>query len=406
MSLYLLARDGRTDALQDRLAEAESASVRRRAAELLGEVADPDQPEVVDALIRRVTTDGAGEVRGAAIDALDELGQDASERLLAELTGADRGDDAADWAAARRFGNALSADRPELRIAAANALGRIGDENVIPQLLDALDDPDPRVRIRLCTACGRIGHPAAIEPLERRLDADQHPLVRRAAADGLGTIGTDRALTALLDLLDDESDSLRRVAAAAMGNASSTEPVAPLTAALGDPHGPVRRAAVFSLIELLSNVPTERSDAVRQTLVDELRAADDATVVAPLTEILDESVQARQRRNAAWLLGRVADDPPPAAIDALVATLRGDDGLAANFAQTSLAELGGLRVESALLEVLNDGDADARARAAFVLGQVGGDRARDRLERVTDDEEEKQVRQRAFAALSKLGGVR
>lgn len=406
MSLYLLARDGETDRLKDRLATAESPAVRKRAAELLGEVADPDQSEVVDALVRRATSDESGEVRGAAIDGLDQLGQDAIERLIAELTGADRGDDAADWAAARRFVRALSADRPELRMAAANALGRIGEESVVPKLLDALADDDPRVRVRVCAACGRIGHPSAIEALEDRLYGDQHPLVRRAAADALGTIGTDRALAALLDLLEEESDSLRWVAAAALGNASSTKPVASLTATLGDPHGAVRQAAVFSLIELLSNVPTERSDAVRQTLVDELRAADDATVVAPLTEILDESVQARQRRNAAWLLGRVADDPPPAAIDALVTTLRGDDQLAANFAQTSLAEIGGLRVESALLSVLDDGDADARARAAFVLGRVGGDRSRDRLDRLTDEDDDKQVRQRAFAALSKLGGMR
>lgn len=191
-----------------------------------------------------------------------------------------------------------------------------------------------------------------------------------------------------------------------MGNASSTRPVSALTTALGDPHGPVRRAAVYSLIELLSNVPTGRSDEVRQTLVDELRSADDETVVAPLTEILDESVQARQRRNAAWLLGRVADDPPAAAVDALVDTLRADDKLAANFAQTSLAELGGYGVESSLLAVLDDGDAEARARAAFVLGQVGGDRSRERLDRLTEEDDDKQVRQRAFGALSKLGGVR
>jgi HEAT repeat protein len=406
MSLYLLARDGETDRLLDRLSQAESPAVRRRAAELLGEVATPDQPEVVDALIRRVTTDDEGAVRGAAIDALDQLGQDAIERLLAELTGADRGEDAADWAAAQRFVKALSASRPELRMAAANALGRIGEESVVPKLLEALDDEDPRVRIRLCTACGRIGHPVAIDPLEDRLDHDPHPMVRRAAADALGAIGTDEALAALLDLLEDESDSLRRVAATALGNASSTRPVAPLTATLGDPHGAVRQAAVFSLIELLSNVPTERSDAVRQTLVDELRAADDETVVTPLTEILDESVQARQRRNAAWLLGRVADDPPSAAIDALVDTLRSDDQLAANFAQTSLAEIGGLRVESSVLPVLDDGAAEARARAAFVLGQVGGDRSRDRLDRLTDEDDDKMVRQRAFAALSKLGGMR
>lgn len=450
VSLFSLARGGDVAALRDRLATSDSPAVRRRAAELLSDVVDredvaelevadgaaggdgadatadddgsggdstdPDGEtdavagtevsQTVEALVAAATGDDDPRVRGAAIDTLNGLGEGPRKRLLAALTATDPGA-TADWVAAKRYVRALSADRPELRMTAANALGDVGDGSVVPALVDALDDSDLRVRARAAHALGQIGDPRAVDPLAARLEADDE-MLRRAAADALGSLATDRALAALLDLLEDDTESLRRLAASALGNASSAEPVAALTAALDDESGPVRRAAVFSIIELLSNVPTERSHRVRERVVDELSAADDETVVAPLVEILDESVQARQRRNAAWFLGRVTgEDPPRPAVDALVETLEAADDQTAQFAATSLAEMAGRAVESALLDLLDsDASEAARAQAAYVLGQVGDDRARERLDRLTEEADSKEVRRRAFAALSKLGGHR
>lgn len=406
MSLFTLARDDDAEALCGRLADSDSPAVRRRAAELLADVVGPDDDRSVSALIDAAAGDADPRVRGSAVDALNRLGEGPVERLLAELTGASP-ENAADWVTARRYVAALSADRPELRMAAANALGRLGDDAATPKLVAALDDSDSRVQARAAHALGRLDDPRAVGSLEERLTAGDE-LLRRAAADALGSLATDRALRALLTLLDDGDESLRRLAASALGNASSTEPVKPLVAALTDDSGPVRRAAVFSIIELLSNVPTGRSHEVREAVVSELSAADDETVVAPLVEIVEESVQPRQRRNAVWFLGRVTgEDPPQPAVDALVATLDADDEQAAQFAATSLSEMEGPAVESTLLDLLDgDGAADARAKAAYVLGQVGGERARERLDRLTDAADSKAVRRRAFAALSKLGGHR
>lgn len=404
MSLYMRAREGDADAIRAALTTSDSPAVRRRAAELLGEVADLDDQQTVDKLVRAAREDDDEGVRAAAIDALDAIGQPAVEQLVAAT--ADVSLDGPDRAVAKTFARTLSAKLPELRIASANVLGRVGDEKVVPALVARLDDPDRRVRLRVCHACGRLGDPRTVPKLTARL-GDCDPSVKQAAADALGQIATDRALEALLGLLGDDSASIRRVAASALGNASDARPVAHLAEALGDESGPVRQAAVFSIVELLSNAPAEQSHRVREAVVAELSDADDGTVLAPLVEILSDSVQLRQRRNAAWFLGRVCgDDPPRPVVAGLVAALDDDDRMTAQFAATSLAAIGGRDVEDALLDVLDGpASADARAKVAFVLGDVGGDRSRERLERLVDGTEDKAVRKRAFAALSKLGGT-
>lgn len=407
MSLYQLARDNDIEELSDRAKSSESDAVRRRAAEMLGDVGDVDDSQVIDTLADLALNDDDPEVRAMAVDALNELGQEALEQLIVKDADIDPG--STDWTAIRAFGEALSADRPECRMAAAGALGRIGDEDAIRPLVERLSDPDPRVRERVCYALGQVGHPRAVSNLVDRLD-DDHERVRSAAADALGIIATGRALAALLEMLDDENAAIRRVAASALGNAGSAEPVPNLVGALDDPHDAVRQAAVFSIIQLLSTAPTDQSHQVREAIVEELEDVDDQTVVDPLLEVMSEASEASQRRNAVWFLGRVtsATDPPTEVVDELVATLSDDDKMTAQFASTSVTNFDSKYVESSLIDLLEDGDApaSARARAAYALGEVGGERAKEVLDRMTDEDVEPAVRKRAFSALSKLGGIR
>lgn len=411
MSLYQLARDNQTEELSDRAKSSDSAAVRRRAAEMLGDVGDVDDTQVTETLADLALEDDDAEVRAMAVDALSDLGQEALEQLIARDSALDAdiepGD--TDWTAIRAFADALSAERPECRMAAASALGRIGDQDGVAPLRKRLDDEDPRVRERVCYALGRIGHPQAVDALIERLD-DEFERVRSSAADALGSIATGRALAALTEMLDDDNEAIRRVAASALGNAGSAEPVPDLVAALNDDHEAVRYAAVFSIIELLSTAPRDQSHTVREAIVEELEAVDDETVVDPLLEVLEEATEAGQRRNAVWFLGRVTDaeEPPTRVVDALVDTLSDDDRMTAQFASTSVTELGGLYVESSLIDLLEDADepSGARARAAYALGEVGGDRAQETLDRMTDEDVEPEVRKRAFSALSKLGGIR
>jgi HEAT repeat protein len=404
MSLYQLEKDGDVDALLDHLKLSDSASIRERAAELLGDVVE-DEPQAIDGLVGAARTDDAAAVRRAAIDALDAIGADAIERLVAEMAGVDA--DGADWLRAEAFVGTLSADRPELRMAAANALRRLGDPAALPALIEALDDPHPGVRARAARACGAVGDDRAAPALAARLD-DGAGSVRRDAADALATIGTDRALKPLVGAVTDENEQVRYAAVMALGGYGRPAAIEPLVTALDDDSDAIRRAAVYSIVELLATAPAEGSHRLREAVVDRLGAAD-RSVVDPLVELVEASDQPRERRNAVWLVGRVAGEAGrEEAVAALVDALEADDQLTARFAATSLVQLGGDAVEATLLDVLEDADRppEVRSKAAFVLGKVGGERARERLETVLDRSDEEAVRKQAFSALSKLGGRR
>ncbi|MFB6256997.1 MAG: HEAT repeat domain-containing protein [Haloplanus sp.] len=407
MSLYQLGKDGDVDTLLEHLKLSDSASIRERAAEILGDVVD-DEPRAVDALVRTAQDDDDEAVRGAAIDALDAIGDEAIERLVTEMAGvADAGGGAeggADWVRAEAFVETLSADRPELRMAAANALRRLGDSGALPALVEALDDPNPRVRARVARACGAVGDERAADALGARLN-DPIGRVRREAADALAATGS---LSPLLDAVDDENDEVRYAAVMALGGYQGSAAIDPLIGALDDDSDVVRRAAVFSIVELLAAAPTEQSHRIRETVVDRLGSAD-RSVVDPLVELLEESDQPRERRNVAWLLGRVAGDEGHAdAVETLAGALDSNDGTTAQFAATSLVNLDSEAVEDELLDLLEDPSLSdtARSKAVFVLGKAGGKRARERLETLLDRTGDEEVRKQAFAALSKLGGRR
>jgi HEAT repeat protein len=408
MSLYELERTGDVQELIRVIRESDNDRVRARGAELLRNFPDhDDRQDVVSALVR-AAQDENDDVAAKAVDSLDELGGDAIEQLIGNVAGVDLDRDGAEWVKAKAFVEALGADVPELRMAAANGLGQLEQGEAVGKLANCFDDPDPRVRARAARACGKIADPRATDPLEGLL-TDRSGEVRREAADALGSIGNRQALQALLPLYEDDNDRVRQIAVGGFGSFENDRPVDYLVAALSDDSPTVRRTAVYSLVELLSNVPTELSHDIRETVVEKLSQTDDASVVVPLVEILEESTQGAQRRNTAWLLGRVTgEEERRRVIDALVTALGEDDQMLRQFAATSLAEIDGEEVEDPLLAIIKDGDRDpeVRAQAIFTRGKVGGERSREALDAIIDDTDHETIRKRAFSAISKLGGRR
>ena len=434
MSLYQLERERDIEELVETLRRSDDVAIRRRTAEVIGGLfenddideselrlggedtdellggagGDDDGPEtVIDVLLRTVSGDDSEAVRAAAIDALDQHGQESLERVVDELSDEDL-QSAADWVTAKAFARVLDDDQPELRMAAATGLGRVGDPSVTAALVERLSDPDKRVRERSAVACGRIGDPRAVKALRSLLDEDPGIDVRAAAAAALGEIGTEAALEVLLAATDDESESVRRVIADALGKFGSVEPMDALVGYLADGSETVRRTAIFSVVEILLNAPAQQSHDVREAAADQLEAATADEVIPPLSEILTESSGAPQRRNAAWLLGRVAGaEYGSMARGSLIEALGDDDGMTAQFAATSLTALDDPELETELLELVRDAEADteARSKALFVLGKVGGDAAREELGEFVDRTDDESLRESAFSALSKLGGL-
>ena len=85
----------------------------------------------------------------------------------------------------------LHSDEPRLRLAGANGLAAMGRSacicQAVPALIDTLKDPDPDVRAAAAEALGKIGDVRAVDALQEIL-SEGHPATAPAAARALAAI--------------------------------------------------------------------------------------------------------------------------------------------------------------------------------------------------------------------------
>jgi HEAT repeat protein len=89
---------------------------------------------------------------------------------------------------------------------AALLLGYLGDHSAVETLEKALRDPEATVREQVASALGHIGDPRAVPSLIACLSEDKAPDVRGAAAQALGAIGGKDAISALEKAQKSEAD--------------------------------------------------------------------------------------------------------------------------------------------------------------------------------------------------------
>lgn len=137
----------------------------------------------------------------------------------------------------------------QVRAAAADALGRLGDRRAVPALLAAVRDAAPVTRQMAVRALGRLADPRAAEPLTDLLAAAAGKTLRQEAAWALGNVpGADAA--GLVEALSDPSFHVRRAAACSLGKLGRPSSRAPLRAAADDEEPFVRAAANWALQRL------------------------------------------------------------------------------------------------------------------------------------------------------------
>ncbi|HEX6864863.1 MAG TPA: HEAT repeat domain-containing protein, partial [Thermoanaerobaculia bacterium] len=125
----------------------------------------------------------------------------------------------------------LEADDPEMKRYLALVLGRTGDREALPLLVQALEDEDDRTRIYALWALGILGDPRAREPLAAAL-ADQDPGIRKTAAFALGELNDPAVVPSLRPLLDDTATDVRWNAALSLARLGSDAGVPVLEAML------------------------------------------------------------------------------------------------------------------------------------------------------------------------------
>ena len=110
---------------------------------------------------------------------------------------------------------AYDGDEEDLRSSSIYAMGRTGEVEWLPTLLDELEHLDPAVRYEAASACGELAHEDAAPRLVELLREDDDSEVRMSCIAALGKIGGALARRALIDCVRD-GDS-------AMSDAAHTE---------------------------------------------------------------------------------------------------------------------------------------------------------------------------------------
>lgn len=349
---------------------------------LVGHLADPDEGEravsvaalgllgAVDALpaVAALATDASALVRLEAVRALGAIGDTGLRAADRQARVMRPGRPPRRWPFRRP---AIEINRAELvvsalraaladatvgvRVAAARALGLVGKvaAPAAPDLIARLRADEEPVQCAAAEALGRIGDESGVQPLAEAL---AHPTatVRAAAARALGAYGENArpAVPALVPLLRDSDEDVRHAAGDALGRTGEL------------PH-----EATAALVEGLANPDTHVQVQTAEALA---KIGETAAEAAPALAAALENGNELVRAKAAEALGKMGETAAEAAVPTLIRALRDDDGWVSAVAAEALGEMGEAAEDAvpALVRSLSHISPLVRARAAEALGKL------------------------------------
>ncbi len=148
----------------------------------------------------------------------------------------------------------------KIRLACAEALGKIGDKYAVSPLIDLVSDEDEKsvyVRESAAVALGMIGDMRAVDSLVNILEAkktfmSKFTFLKERIIEALGKINSpnERVFKALKNSLDDESAQIRINAIEALMNSEDERAVALIKKSLNDKDDEVVENAVIALYNL------------------------------------------------------------------------------------------------------------------------------------------------------------
>ena len=150
----------------------------------------------------------------------------------------------------------------KLRLACAEALGRIGSSYAVTPLIDVVTDDEEKsmyLRESAAKALGMLGDIRAVEPLANILENrnglfDRFTFLKERIVETLGRLGQygdEKSIRALKNALQDETARVRASAIEALSEIDDDRVIPLIEGMLADEDEEVARTAVFSLYEIL-----------------------------------------------------------------------------------------------------------------------------------------------------------
>jgi HEAT repeat protein len=351
------------------------------AAGLLGDLASPRAV----AALGRALADTEPDVRKAAVEALGRIG---GPDVITPLVGR------------------LDDDSMQVRRSAAERLRDLGDARAIIPLVERFSDAAKEVRLAAVQGVGRLGDPRATSALIRLL-RDPVLEVRLAAVEALGLLRSPEAVDALLPLLESRSDEIGTKVCEALGRIGDVRSVralvrhlgqGPLRAASAEALVLVGKPAVPQVVACLEGSADECDPAAAVPLLGQI--GDSRATPALIVEL----GRARVKKDVVVdALGQIAD---PTALVPLLALLDGADAALEKRVLRVIEPILDARAGDVLVRALADKDEDVRVLAATYLGGLGVHAAVPPLLALTGKETPSLLRLQAIRSLGLIGDAR
>jgi HEAT repeat protein len=255
---------------------------------------------------------------------------------------------------------------------------------------------------------------AAAQPTFEELLADlksPNAGTRQDAAEALGKSRRREAVLPLAALVRDPEQKVRLEVVKALRALRDLDAVPALVTSLGDGDPKVREEAIAALVELYGQrdfhgTPVGRflslfSDEYDRSSVGPFARVDPSVYQGLAARLKDEDGQIRA--DAALALGIL--DGKPALAD-LVTALQDPDASVRGAATTAIGKLGSGEDGKALIPLLADPSGDVRNRALQALGVLKVREAGPALRELYDTTEQREVKVKVLAALSRVGDPR
>lgn len=261
-----------------------------------------------------------------------------------------------------------------VRNSAIMALGQIGNEKAVGQLIKTLSDLDEDIRDSAAESLGNIKSEKAIEDISKLLGS-KNPAIRSSAIETLGYIKDEKTVDSLLKLLHDSDENVRYTLAIALRYMPNKKSVEGLFKLLHDKEKNVFGCAIKSLEKIGSQI-----------------------VVNKLLNLLNDNDSAIRARAVLALRNIQSQD----VLDKLLVLLKDKDEVREAVASV-LPTIKNQRAEESLVKLLSDKNIKVRVQAVTALGNIKSEKAIDNLLKLLIDENDYVVIDCAVRSLGQIG---
>lgn len=290
-----------------------------------------------------------------------------------------------------------------IRQAAAVSLGIIGGPAAEKALITVLDTPtlDPALQRDIVNALGKLRSEAAVPVIAQLLNSESTG-VRLAAAIALGRIGDESATKSLLAAMKDKNPLVAQAAQEAFNQMRVPEGSA-LDTQLADRNPNVRLEAVQKLtpskytVPLLIRMLADDSFEVRQAALATLSTVRDPDLLGQVVQAASDR-DFRRRQACAVILGRIAN---PQYAKVLVALYSDTDAGVRAEAVRALGRLDVQTSATVIVKAASDSEPSVRAAAAESLGKLDPSLSKGKLLELAKDPSP-EVRAATFIELRKI----